>query len=87
MRTPISDEALSIVCEMVNLGTPSVVLPPHVVEEMIARIDHQDRLILAYAMLVDRHDEYLCEVDKTTVVHERLLRLEKAREAVAALEH
>ena len=53
---------------------------------MIARIDHQDKLIRAYGVLVACHDNYLCEVDKTIVTSERLHRLESARQIVAELE-
>ena len=85
MIRPITDAALSIVREMHSAGTPCMVLPPHVVAEMIARIDHQNNVLQAYDRLVDCHDNYLCEVDKTSTASERLRMLEKAREKVAEL--
>lgn len=86
MSGPISDEVLSIVREMVSLNTANVTLPSNAVEAMINRIDHQDKILRAYRVLVACHDNYLCEVDKTTDVSERLLRLESARQIVAELE-
>ena len=83
MRGAISDEVLSIVREMVSVNTANVTLPSNAVEAMINRIDHQDKML---RVLVACHDNYLCEVDKTTDVSERLLRLESAREIVAELE-
>ena len=84
MSGPISDEVLSIVREMVSLK--NVTLPSNAVEAMINRIDHQDKILRAYRVLVACHDNYLCEVDKTTDVSERLRRLESARQIVAELE-
>lgn len=84
MSGPISDEVLSIVREMV--GLKNVTLPSNAVEAMINRIDHQDKILRAYRVLVACHDNYLCEVDKTTDVSERLRRLESARQIVAELE-
>lgn len=85
MSGAISDEVLSIVREMVSLNTVNVTLPSNVVEAMVNRIDHQDKLIRAYGVLVARHDNYLCEVDKTIVPSFRLHRLESARQIVAEL--
>lgn len=84
MSGPISDEVLSIVRKMVSLK--NVTLPSNAVEAMINRIDHQDKILRAYRVLVACHDNYLCEVDKTTDVSERLRRLESARQIVAELE-
>lgn len=84
MSGPISDEVLSIVREMV--GLKNATLPSNAVEAMINRIDHQDKILRAYRVLVACHDNYLCEVDKTTDVSERLRRLESARQIVAELE-
>ena len=86
MSNPISNEALSIVREMVSYGHPSVVLPPHVVKEMITRIDEQNKRIIAYRVLVACHDNYLCEVDKSNDASERLYRLEAARAKLAELQ-
>ena len=82
----ISDEVLSIVRKRVILNTVNVTLPSNAVEAMINRIDHQDKILRAYRVLVACHDNYLCEVDKTTDVSERLRRLESARPIVAELE-
>lgn len=54
------------------------------IAELIARIDKQNRIIRAYGALVDCHDNYLIEVDKTTKVSDRLRRLDLARKIVAA---
>ena len=83
MSSPISGEVLSIVREELSLGHT---LPRNVVEAMTARIDHQNRIIRTYGVLVACHDNYLIEVDKTTGVSERLRRLDQAREIVAELE-
>ncbi len=83
MSSAISDEVLSIAREELSLGRA---LPRNVVEAMLARIDHQGRIIRAYGVLVACHDNYLVEVDKTTEVSERLRRLDQAREIVAELE-
>ena len=82
----ISDEVLSIVRKRVILNTVNVTLPSNAVEAMINRIDHQDKILRAYRVLVACHDNYLCEVDKTTDVSEHLRRLESARQIVAELE-
>lgn len=82
----ISDEVLSIVRKRVILNTVNVTLPSNAVEAMINRIDHQDKMLRAYRVLVACHDNYLCEVDKNTMVSERFDRLEAAREIVAELE-
>lgn len=82
----ISDEVLSIVREMVSMNTANVTLPSNAVEAMINRIDHQDKMLRAYRVLVACHDNYLSEVDKTTAVSERFDRLEAARKIVAELE-
>ncbi len=86
MSGPISDEVLSIVRERVSLNAANVTLPSNAVEAMFNRIDHQDKILRAYRVLVACHDNYLCEVDKTTDVSERLRRLESARQIVAELE-
>lgn len=86
MSRTISDEVLSIVREMVSLNTANVTVPSSVVETMIARIDHQDKIIRAYRVLVACHDNYLCEVDKTIIASERFRGLEAARQTVAELE-
>ena len=86
MSGPISDEVLSIVREMASLNTANVTLPSNAVEAMINRIDHQDKILRAYRVLVACHDNYLCKGDKTTDVSERLRRLESARQIVAELE-
>ena len=86
MSGPISDEVLSIVREMASLNTANVTLPSNAVEAMINRIDHQDKILRAYRVLVACHDNYLCNGDKTTDVSERLRRLESARQIVAELE-
>ena len=86
MSGPISDEVLSIVREMASLNTTNVTLPSNAVEAMINRIDHQDKILRAYRVLVACHDNYLCKGDKTTDVSERLRRLESARQIVAELE-
>lgn len=83
----ISDEVLSIVREMISKNTANVTLPSNAVEAMINRIDHQDKMLRAYRTLVACHDNYLCWVDKTADVSERLLRLESARQIVAELEN
>ena len=82
----ISDEVLSIVRKRVILNTVNVTLPSNAVEAMINRIDHQDKMLRAYRVLVACHDNYLSEVDKTTAVSERFGRLEAARKIVAELE-
>lgn len=82
----ISDEVLSIVRKRVILNTVNVTLPSNAVEAMINRIDHQDKILRAYRVLVACHDNYLCEVDKTTDISERLRRLESARQIAAELE-
>ena len=82
----ISDEVLSIVRKRVILNTVNVTLPSNAVEAMINRIDHQDKILRAYRVLVACHDNYLCEVDKTTDVYVRLRRLGSARQIVAELE-
>lgn len=86
MSGPISDEVLSIVREMASLNTANVTLPSNAVEAMINRIDHQDKILRAYRVLVACHDNYLCKGDKTTDVSECLRRLESARQIVAELE-
>ena len=86
MRGAISDEVLSIVREMVSINTANVTLPSNAVEAMINRIDHQDKMLRAYRVLVACHDNYLCEVGKNTTVSARFDRLEAAREIVAELE-
>ena len=86
MSGPISDEVLSIVREMASLNTANVTLPSNAVEAMINRIDHQDKILRAYRVLVACHDNYLCKGYKTTDVSERLRRLESARQIVAELE-
>ena len=86
MSGPISDEVLSIVREMASLNTANVTLPSNAVEAMINRIDHQDKILRAYRVLVACHDNYLCKGDTTTDVSERLRRLESARQIVAELE-
>ena len=86
MSGPISDEVLSIVREMASLNTANVTLPSNAVEAMINRIDHHDKILRAYRVLVACHDNYLCKGDKTTDVSERLRRLESARQIVAELE-
>ena len=78
----ISDEVLSIVRKRVILNTVNVTLPSNAVEAMINRIDHQDKILRAYRVLVACHDNYLCEVDKTTDVSERLRRLKSEAKAV-----
>lgn len=80
MHKAITDASLSIVREVVSIGSTQIVLPLDVVKEMIARIDIQDKKIRAYKALVDCHDNYLCEVDQTSAVSQRLLCLEKARQ-------
>jgi hypothetical protein len=70
---------------MVTCGSPNVVLPKHVVEGMIARVDGQSEIIAAYQALVDRHDAYLSEVDKSCHVSERLKALENARAKLLTL--
>ncbi len=71
---------------MASLNTANVTLPSNAVEAMINRIDHQDKILRAYRVLVACHDNYLCKGDKTTDVSERLRRLESARQIVAELE-
>jgi hypothetical protein len=80
MHKPITDASLSIVREVVSIGSTPIALPLNVVKEMIARIDIQGKKIRAYKTLVDCHDNYLCEVDQTSAVSQRLLCLEKARQ-------
>ena len=89
MDKPITDASLSIVRELASSGSPRIALPLHVVKEMIARIDWQDKLIARHRVLVNCHDNFLIEVVKATGywgATDRLRRLDKARELVTELE-
>ena len=44
---------------MVSMNTANVTLPSNAVEAMINRIDHQDKMLRAYRVLVACHDNYL----------------------------
>ena len=79
MPKPISEEPLSVVREMLSCGKSTIPLPTYVVEELLAKIDAQNKKLKAYAVLVNCHDNYLCEVDTTAHASERLYRLEAAR--------
>lgn len=85
MRRAVSDEVLSIVRETVSTDTASVTLPSNAVEAMISRIDHQDKMLRAYRVLITCHDNYLCEVDKTAAVSEHFGRLEAVKQIMTEL--
>ncbi|HJA79970.1 MAG TPA: hypothetical protein H9784_10475 [Candidatus Desulfovibrio intestinavium] len=71
MSGAISDEVLSIVRNMLSSSPRYVTLPSHVVSAMVKRIDLQDKRLHANRLVVDCHDKYFGEVDKTTAVFER----------------
>ncbi|WP_300786488.1 hypothetical protein [uncultured Desulfovibrio sp.] len=78
MSDAISDEVLSIVRDMLSSSARYVTLPSHVVSAMVKRIDLQDQRLHANRLVVDCHDKYLGEVDKTTAVFERFNNAKKA---------
>lgn len=86
MNEMISDEVLSIVRETIGPGGRYITRPSHIVTAMIARIDHQDKLLRAYRTLDACYRECLRAMERGSIELECLDKLVAARGAVADLE-